>query len=201
MLPPRIVAALSAALLASAAPVFAHDAIPGAAVQDGIVFGPQVRLTGVYFTNFENSLFVECASADACATWPKLEQERLVCQPDACSNLESRIRKLNGSHDRWGEFAITFIGRRSARRAQSSSWAIPRAKSCLSASCNSICARPIRRQSELDPTRSPPIHLQTAGAARAGSFASSFAAETGPLKARVKTTRAIAASFFISRTG
>jgi len=79
--------------------------------------GPRERFSGVYFTNFENSRFTACAG-EACRHWTDLNGMTVTCAPAACKDLEHRIVMLNGSHDRWGEFAITFVGRRTVQRHQ-----------------------------------------------------------------------------------
>jgi hypothetical protein len=38
----------------------------------------------------------------------------LLCEPTACADLETRIKALNDSHDKWGLFAIDFVGRKSS---------------------------------------------------------------------------------------
>jgi len=81
----------------------------------GVTFGRTERLSGVYFTNFENSLFVRCdRNAGGCRDWTTSSDKYwLTCDPAACADLERRIVALNGSHDRWGLFAVDFEGRRS----------------------------------------------------------------------------------------
>jgi hypothetical protein len=91
------------------------------ATQGGVTFGRTERLSGVYFTNFENSTFVRCdRNADGCRSWVgSPESYGLMCEPAACADLERQIVTLNGSHDRWGLFAIEFTGRRSIAPNQS----------------------------------------------------------------------------------
>jgi hypothetical protein len=78
---------------------------------NGTAFGPMTSLRGVYFTNFENTVFTECADDNSCHDWASKGGAWVDCDPDACTDLEKRIRELNGNHDNWGTFAITFVGR------------------------------------------------------------------------------------------
>jgi hypothetical protein len=78
---------------------------------NGTAFGPTILLRGVYFTNFENSVFTECADDTSCHDWASKDGAWVNCDPDACIDLEKRIRVLNGDHNNWGTFAITFVGR------------------------------------------------------------------------------------------
>ena len=81
-------------------------------IVDGTTFGPTRTLRGVYFTNFENSVFAECTDDKSCSDWASGGQSWVHCQPKVCADLEKRIAKLNGNHDNWGTFAGTFEGRR-----------------------------------------------------------------------------------------
>lgn len=81
-------------------------------VIDGTNFGAKTSLRGIYFTNFENSAFVECTDDKSCSDWASKDQSWAHCEPDVCTDLNNRIVKLNGSHNNWGTFAITFDGRR-----------------------------------------------------------------------------------------
>lgn len=78
---------------------------------NGTAFGPATSLRGVYFTNFENTVFTECVDDTSCHDWASKGGARVNCDPAACTDLEKRIRALNGNHDNWGTFAITFVGR------------------------------------------------------------------------------------------
>ena len=78
---------------------------------NGIAYGPTNSLRGVYFTNFENSIFTECADENSCRDWVQKNSAWVNCDPDACADLEKRIRMLNSNHDNWATFAITFVGR------------------------------------------------------------------------------------------
>jgi len=101
-----------------------------AAIQDSIPFGDVEHLSGVYFTNFENSTFVRCdRKTGECSDWTNLpERYGLRCTPTVCADLEARIKTLNGSHNRWGLFAIEFVGRRSIGPGQSSGLGDPAKK-------------------------------------------------------------------------
>jgi hypothetical protein len=81
----------------------------------GLVYGPSERLSGTYFTNFENSRFTRCPR-QGCSKGAPREDFTVDCTPDACRDLERRIENLNGSHDNWGTFEIVFQGRRAIRR-------------------------------------------------------------------------------------
>lgn len=79
---------------------------------DGIVFGPRKHFSGVYFSNFENSRFTACSSdKDECRKPAETDEAVLSCIPAACADIESRIKKLVGSHDKWAEYRIEFLGR------------------------------------------------------------------------------------------
>ncbi|MBI5942532.1 MAG: hypothetical protein HY859_19170 [Caulobacterales bacterium] len=80
------------------------------------VFGPSQRLTGVYFTNFENSVFVECRDETACRDWTKLDGAWVQCAAPVCRDLDEQVSRLNGSSQRWGLFAVTIIGRKAMDR-------------------------------------------------------------------------------------
>ena len=107
--------------LASALTMSAVLAGSSSKVRDGISFGDVEHLSGVYFTNFENSTFVRCDRKKAeCREWAgSRESYDLRCEPAACIDLEARIKTLNGTHDRWGLFTIDFTGRRSIGPGQS----------------------------------------------------------------------------------
>lgn len=45
-------------------------------------------------------------------------QETVYCAPVACADLESRIKRLVGSHDKWALYRLDFIGRRSTSRTE-----------------------------------------------------------------------------------
>lgn len=111
--PRRLTVALLGLACALAATVVLADA--ATKVRDGISYGKAEHLSGVYFTNFENSTFVRCDRARGeCGHWTgSSERYGLACEPAACAALEARIKALNGSHDKWGLFAIDFTGRRS----------------------------------------------------------------------------------------
>jgi hypothetical protein len=83
---------------------------------DGVEYGPQKEFSGVYFTNFENSKFTECAEPTECKDWINREQEWADYRPSACRNLQSRVQRLNGSLNNWGAFDIVFERRRSMKR-------------------------------------------------------------------------------------
>ncbi|WP_404335579.1 hypothetical protein AB2M62_16620 [Sphingomonas sp. MMS12-HWE2-04] len=80
----------------------------------GRAFGRVEKLEGVYFTNFENSVFTPCAGP-ACEAWADKIGYNVDCRPELCAELERRIVALNGSHDTWALFAVTFYGRRTTR--------------------------------------------------------------------------------------
>ena len=82
----------------------------------GIEYGPEKEMSGVYFTNFENSKFVECGGPADCDNWVKKEAEWVNCVPLACQDLQSRVQKLNESLSKWGDFNIVFVGCRSLHR-------------------------------------------------------------------------------------
>jgi hypothetical protein len=106
-----------AAMMQLASPGAAHAAdSDGAVVQDGIEYGPEQKLSGVYFTNFENSKFIQCGTPAECADWASREHEWANCLPAACNDLQFRVQELNGSLNKWGTFQIAFLGRRSVHR-------------------------------------------------------------------------------------
>lgn len=102
-----LTAFIAATLLASSTPSLS---------QTPPTFGPSQRLTGVYFTNFENSVFVECPNEAACMEWTKLDGAWVHCATAVCRDLDERVSQLNGSSERWGLFAITIVGRKSVDR-------------------------------------------------------------------------------------
>lgn len=107
-------AILSLALVSSSAGATPDEA--PTRIVNGTAFGPTTSLRGVYFTNFENSVFTECADETSCRDWASKEGAWVNCDPVACADLERRIEALNGNHDKWGTFAITFVGRHAAAK-------------------------------------------------------------------------------------
>jgi hypothetical protein len=87
-----------------------------AAPDTSVSYGPEKRMSGVYFTNFENSVFTECSNKRDCEGWDSKDGSWARCLPQACRDLNDRVSRLNGSPDRWGTFSITFIGKRSIAR-------------------------------------------------------------------------------------
>ncbi len=73
-------------------------------------------MAGVYFTNFENSAFTECASKKACKNWAAMESSWVDCEPSACRDLNERIKQLNGGPNVSATFAIMFVGKRTKER-------------------------------------------------------------------------------------
>jgi len=75
---------LASALAASAALAASSPNI----VRDGITFGATEHLSGVYFTNFENSTFVLCDSKKGeCRDWAgSAKSYGLSCEPRACTD-------------------------------------------------------------------------------------------------------------------
>lgn len=87
-----------------------------AAAQPENAYGPEQRMSGVYFTNFENSVFTECSGEKDCANWASKDGEWVNCAPAACGDLKARVSRLSGSLDNGGAFAMSFIGRRAMQR-------------------------------------------------------------------------------------
>jgi hypothetical protein len=86
--------------------------------QSASSYGPEQRMTGVYFTNFENSVFAECSGKHDCKDWVKKGGAWVDCAPAACRDLKARVSRLNGSLMNNGEFTISFVGRRGPRHAK-----------------------------------------------------------------------------------
>lgn len=80
---------------------------------DGEEFGPQRRLTCTWFTNFENSRFVQCEEATE-----KLLQDNdgasIKCVPNICEELDVAARKAGAwkkPEPPWGTFKVELLGR------------------------------------------------------------------------------------------
>lgn len=84
---------------------------------DGRLYGPTTSLRGIYFTNFENSVFTECANETACKSWNLKSGATVNCETIACDDLEKRTVLLNGDHNKSGIFTIEFVGRRAVTKA------------------------------------------------------------------------------------
>jgi hypothetical protein len=93
-----------------------------AAAGDGLVwrdrsYGPSQRISGVYFSNWENSVITACPpKADSCAPPADTEREWLECAPEACAELERRITALGGDMQTGVQVFVTFEGRRALKR-------------------------------------------------------------------------------------
>jgi hypothetical protein len=105
-------------LLSCAALLVAGSAIAGdRLVVDGRAYGPSQRITGVYFSNWENSTLTACRAKDAACNPPATaEREWLECAPDACADLERRIKALGGDPQAGVRVVVTFEGRRAVQR-------------------------------------------------------------------------------------
>lgn len=89
---------------------------PPATADSADAYGPSEKMSGVYFTNFENSVFTECSGEQECRNWASKDGSWVNCTPEACRDLEARTTKLNGSPAKWGTFSITFVGRQAKER-------------------------------------------------------------------------------------
>ena len=78
----------------------------------------QREFHGVYLTNFEVGYFIECEiEAGGCVQWVQQEPRWLT---GSSREREARFRdciaRWNGSHDRWGLYAISLQGRETLDR-------------------------------------------------------------------------------------
>jgi hypothetical protein len=92
-----------AAILLAASPIDADQ------------FGKRQVFSGIWFTNFENSRFIQCRGVD-CDNWPNMEAATLECAQTTCDALDALARKRVHQREQVapdGEFQIRFIGRRS----------------------------------------------------------------------------------------
>lgn len=104
---------LSYAALLAASPSFAGDRL---VVRDR-AYGPSQRITGVYFSNWENSTLTACSAKSApCNPPATAEPEWLECAPGACAELERRIKALGGDPRAGVRMVVTFEGRRAVQR-------------------------------------------------------------------------------------
>jgi hypothetical protein len=80
----------------------------------GIDYGPQVVISGTWFSNFENSRFAECMGKRCDAL--RLEDDASIdCVNGACGALDHAALRL--THQKYdaapdGSFEIRFVGRR-----------------------------------------------------------------------------------------
>jgi len=76
---------------------------------------PTATLEGIWFTNFENSRFLEC-SGRSCGDRPLRDWASVACSDRSCEMLDRearRIARVHGGGAPSGSFHIRFIGRRS----------------------------------------------------------------------------------------
>jgi hypothetical protein len=79
---------------------------------------PAGVLEGIWFTNFENSRFLEC-NGKACGDRPLREWASIVSADRSCSMLDDEARRIagvRGNEAPTGWYRIRFIGRRSPVR-------------------------------------------------------------------------------------
>ncbi len=106
-------ALLSCAVLLAAGSALASDRL----VAEGRAYGPSQRITGVYFSNWENSTLTACPAKGAPCNPPSTaEPEWLECAPDACAELEQRIKALGGDPQAGVRVVVAFEGRRAVQR-------------------------------------------------------------------------------------
>ena len=80
---------------------------------DGIAYGEKATLSGIWFTNFENSRFLECS--DSCEGDSLSEWASIACADKNCAMLDQPARRIMGAKSQEppeGAFRIRFIGRR-----------------------------------------------------------------------------------------
>jgi len=104
-------------LRAFAGPILALTlvaAAPVATTFNGIPFGKSEVISGVWFTNFENSRFLKCSGSD-CDNLPLSEWAAIQGLPGICADLDVKARaashqwNLNEAPD--GGFNVRFVGR------------------------------------------------------------------------------------------
>jgi hypothetical protein len=100
--------ALYATTLLAASNVSAGAEPERSKVVDQITYGPQKKFSGVYFSNFEASLFYPCDEQGGCeASW-------LNCSASVCEELNQRAKAMNlNIYGPGGSFKIVFLGRNS----------------------------------------------------------------------------------------
>ncbi len=84
---------------------------------DGVQYSQQETISGIWFTNFENSRFLEC-DGGACADASNTPSASIHGAPDVIEALDSQARVLTHIDKKiapTGSFAIRFTGRRSAK--------------------------------------------------------------------------------------
>jgi len=100
-------------------PLLALLAITAAAPPDhglvhrGVAYGPGMLLTCRWFSNFENSRFEQCRTANGVEAVPE-DGASLACLDHLCAELETRARRVaHWAHVEpvWGVFTVRLYGR------------------------------------------------------------------------------------------
>jgi hypothetical protein len=88
---------------------------PAPEIDPTAMFGKEDTIEGVWFTNFENSRFLEC-SGKSCEGQASSEWASIVCSDRSCEMLDSEARRITGvraNEAPTGWYRIRFVGRRS----------------------------------------------------------------------------------------
>ncbi|MFT4255268.1 MAG: hypothetical protein QM608_22635 [Caulobacter sp.] len=113
LLAPAPLAALAWLALSAAGPAAAQDRL----IIDGRAYGPSQRIAGGYFSNWENSVVTACRGDKTPCTPPvNAQREWLNCAPQACAELERRIKAFGGDLAGGVGAYIVFEGRRTLDR-------------------------------------------------------------------------------------
>lgn len=103
------VAFISLLLLAAAA-----QDVPSTLTFNDVPFGKRETVTGVWFTNFENSRFLVCDGFD-CDSRSLSDWSSIECLPEACAELTVAARRASSQWDLkqepTGIFHVRFEGR------------------------------------------------------------------------------------------
>lgn len=93
--------------------LFSSAGCSNAKTMNGIEYGNEETITGIWFTNFENSRFLECD--EKCDDNSLEEWAAIACADQNCRPLDQaarRITKQKANEPPEGAFRIRFIGRR-----------------------------------------------------------------------------------------
>lgn len=88
--------------------------VPTTLTFNDIPFGRRETITGIWFTNFENSRFLVCDGGD-CDSSSLSDWSSIECLPEACAKLTVAARRASNQWDLeqepTGNFQVRFEGR------------------------------------------------------------------------------------------
>lgn len=92
----------------------ATQGVPTTLTFNEVPFGKRETITGIWFTNFENSRFLVCDGFD-CDSRSLSDWSSIECLPEACAELTVAARRASNQwdlkQDPSGDFHVRFEGR------------------------------------------------------------------------------------------